>query len=149
MIDAIQPPRRSVAHAARLALLGLLVAGAVSVLIERDGSIDPVPSDVGLVIPVPASVRLIHRGIERDSGRSVSVFDVDPSNPPTWTDVYVVTRRRDVPGVSVSHATEPVELPSASASIDDWRAFAAGASVRLESHESLWSVAASLGDRSE
>jgi hypothetical protein len=147
--DVPVPPRPSFARAARLALLGLLVAGAVSVLIERDVSIDPGPSDLDLAIPVPTSARLVHRGIAREVGRSVSVFDVDPSTPPTWNDVYVVTRRCDLPGVLVSHATEPVELPSASASIDEWRAFAAGASVRLDSYENLRSVAAALADRSE
>jgi hypothetical protein len=130
-------------------LLGLLVAGAVSVLVERDVSIDPGPSDLDLAIPVPTSARLVHRGIEREVGRSISVIDVDPSTPPMWDDVYVVTRRQGLPEVLVSHATEPVELPPASASIDEWRAFAAGASVRLESHENLRSVAAALSDRSE
>ncbi len=149
MTDAAVPSRSSCPRPARLALLGLLVAGAVSVLVERDDAGDPDPKDLDLAIPVPASARLVHRGIERETGRSVAVFDVDPSTPPDWTDVYVVTRRRDLPVVLLSHATEPVEVPSASASLDEWRAFAAGASVRMEPHENLRSVAAALADRSE
>jgi hypothetical protein len=146
---AVDPPRSSHARASRIAILGLLLAGAVSVLIERDAPVDPGLTDLDLAIPVPASARLVDRGIERGSGRSISVFDVDPTTPPCWNDVYVVTRRRDLPGVFVSHATEPVDLPGASASIDEWRAFAAGAAVRLEPHVDLRSVAAALGDRDD
>jgi hypothetical protein len=137
-------PRSSLIRAGRLAVLGLFAAGAVSVLVERDPAVNRGVNDLDLAIPVPISARLVDRRIEFETGRSISVLDLDPSTPPDWNDVRIVTRRGNSPGVFVSYATEPVEVPAPSASIDDWRAFAAGASVRLEPHPDLLSARAAL-----
>ena len=44
----------------------------------------------------------------------------------------------------VGYATQPVELPSESASIDQWRAFAAGNAVRIDPHPDLRAALAAL-----
>jgi hypothetical protein len=141
--------RPSFARAGRIALCGILAAGAVSVIIDRDPAIGVGHSDLDLAIPVPATARLVERRIDLDTGRSIAVLDVDPATPPAWDDIYVVTRRHDLPGVQIGFATEPVEVPTASASIDAWRAFAAGSAVRVEPHADLRSASAVIRARGD
>ncbi len=133
--------RPSPGRAVRIALFGLLTAGVVSAVVEHE-RIEPVAGDLELAIPVPGSARLVDRRIDRNTGRSIAVIDVDPTTPPTWSDVYVVVRRHALPGVLLSYATEPADVPDSSESIDAWRAFAAGSSVRLEPHPDLRSARA-------
>jgi len=135
----------SSARAIRIAFVGVLAAGAVSVLTERDRGPDADPSDLDYAIPVPATARLVERRIDFETGRSIAVLDIDPTTPPAWNDTCVLTRRRDLPGVQMSFATEPVEVPGPSASIDAWRAFAAGAAVRLEPHGDAKTAVAAFG----
>jgi hypothetical protein len=137
-------PRSSFTRAGWMTVLGLLAAGAISVLLEGDPAVDEGVSDLELAIPIPTSARLVQRRIDRDTGRSIAVLDLDPTTPPAWNDVRVVTRRGRQPGVFVSYATKPVEVPPPSASIDDWRAFAAGSEVRLEPHPDLRSARSAM-----
>ena len=100
-----------------------------------------------MAIPVPPGVQMIARGLDPAQGRSISVLDLDPTTPPTWNDVVVIVRRRALPGVMVGYATEPVEVPPPSSTIDDWRAFAAGNIVRVDPHPDLRSAMAAVVGR--
>ncbi len=133
----------------KVAFCGTLVAGVMSALPSGEGPAATTVSDLDFAIPVPTSTRLVERCIDIGIGRSIAVLDVDPSTPPAWNDTFIVTRRRELPGVQISYATGPVEMPAPSASIDAWRAFAADPAVRVEPHADLRSVAAVLTRESD
>lgn len=132
-----------------------LILGAVAILLAAVLGADerrPVPAgemtgDLQMAIPVPHEARLVARSIDHEQGRSISVLDLDPATPPAWDDVVVVVRRRALPGVMVGYATDPVAMPPPSASIDDWRAFAASNEVRIDPHPDLRSALAAVVDR--
>ncbi len=129
------------------------ILGAVAVLLAAvlgadDGgnrSVAGGHDDLQMAIPVPSGTRLLVRSVDSTEGRSIAVLDLDPGNPPDWTDTVVVIRRRALPGVMVGYATQPVVLPPASASTDQWRAFAAGNAVRIDPHPDLRAAIAALG----
>lgn len=126
--------------------VAVLLAAILGADAPRAASVEQGGRDLEMAIPVPRGVRLLVRSLDPREGRSIAVLDLDPETPPDWTDTVVVLRRRALPGVMVGYATRPVDLPPESASIDEWRAFAARSAVRIDPHPDLRHAMAAVSD---
>ena len=76
------------------------ILGAVAILLAavlgaddgRSRAVEPDHGDLQMAIPVPSGTRLLVRSVDPVEGRSIAVLDLDPVNPPDWTDTVVVVR---------------------------------------------------------
>ena len=143
----MRPPRLlewpSSASAGRILTAGLVIVCLVGLGIEaapeaRESS-PLVPSEFhpAFALPVPDGAKVVMRSIEPKRWRSLLVLDLDPKDPPEWTDTVLLARLRPIPGVLLGQAMVPCDLPEGGAGAAAWWSFANRLGVRTSSHPSV------------
>jgi len=80
---------------------------------------------------------VIARAIEPARWRSLLVLDLDPLDPPDWTDTVVMLRMKPIPGILMARSSYPFEFPHPFEGAGAWWAFANGIDVKVTSHTSV------------
>ncbi|MEE2973333.1 MAG: hypothetical protein VX672_09420 [Planctomycetota bacterium] len=157
----MRPPRllewpRS-ASAGRILTAGLVIVCLVGLGIEaapesrESNSLAPSEFRTAFALPVPDGAKVVMRSIEPKRWRSLLVLDLDPKDPPEWTDTVLLARLRPIPGVLLGQAMVPCDLPEGGAGAAAWWSFANRLGVRTSSHPSVVDAVktASPNNRSE
>lgn len=155
-------PRRLLEWPGSASVGRILTAGLVSICLvglgieaapESRDSTPLVPPDfrTAFALPVPDGTEVVVRSIEPQRWRSLLVLDLDPEDPPEWTDTVLIARLRPIPGVLLGQAMVSCDLPEGGAGAGAWWSFGNRLGVRTSSHTSVIEAvqAARMNTRSE